>query len=265
MLRRFVWRHPLIYQALQKVRFRGSSCDLNYDVLFGGFPRSGNTFGSFMLEVSQQKRIKVAIHRHVPPPFIWAMQKKKPACLTLRRPLDSLASWAIYTNSSHSIKSIFQYYFDFHQVLLPHRSKLLILPFYIITEDFPLVVQLINMRFDLKLETGFDLDACKNGAFTRIDNHWKSKSGIINESQVGRPTPARDARKQAIQEELLRPSYSHLLQRCEALYQIYEKEFFADINRYCDRAPDGKKAESYLEKFDQYRYPGSASQGSCAV
>jgi hypothetical protein len=262
MLRQFFWHRPLLYQALQKLRGRERPYDLNYDILFGGFPRSGNTFGSFMLDISQQKSLKIASHRHIPPPFIYALQKDKPICLTLRRPLDSLISWAIFTNSNYPIESIIRYYFDFHQVLFPYRSKFLVLPFYIITEDFPLVIRLINRRFGLQLDSQFDLEACKNEAFARIDNHWRNESGIVNESQVGRPSLDREARKQAIREELLRPRYASLLQRCEVLYRAYEKEFLAKMNQYGDLVPDGRKVELYLEKFKQYGYQGDTSQGS---
>ena len=255
---RYIWNRPLLYQVIQKLRSRGDVLDPNYDILFDGFPRSGNTFGSLMILESQQNRLKVITHRHTPPPFLRAAEMDKPACLTLRRPFDAIISWVIYTK--RSIRSVIQYYIDFHQILLPHRSKFLILPFFVITEDFPLVIQLINARFRMNLNHQFDLEACKLKVFERIDDRWKSDRGIVNEFRVARPYPARDKCKAAIREELLHPRYSTLLHRCEALYQIYETTFFTDLNQCSDMSSHKDKVERYLKKLNQPDIPDDFSQ-----
>jgi len=246
---RSIWNRPLLYRVIQKLRSRGDAFNLDYDILFDGFPRSGNTFGSFMLLKSQQNRLKVVTHWHTPPPFLRAAEMNKPACLTLRRPLDAITSWIIYTN--RSTRSIIQYYLDFYQILLPYRSKFLVLPFFVITEDFPLVIQLINLRFGMNLESRFDFESCKRETFSHIDNRWKNKSGVVNELRVARPYPGREHRKVVTREELLRPRYSSLLQRCEDLYQTYEREFFADLNRYGLQFSKKDKTELSPEKPSQ--------------
>jgi hypothetical protein len=246
---RYIWHRPLLYQAIQKLRSRGDLLDPNYDLLLDGFPRSGNTFASLMIEESQQSRLKVVTHRHTPPPFLHAVKIGKPACLTLRRPFDAITSWVIYTN--RPIRSVIQYYLDFHQILLPYRSKFLIVPFFILTEDFSLVLQLINARFALNLKHQFDLEACKREVFGRIDNSWKNGDGIINEFRVARPYTARDNLKAAIQKKLLHPRYSASLQSCRDLYQIYEDDFFSDLDRCPVMSPHKAKIESYSKKFHQ--------------
>jgi hypothetical protein len=260
---RFLWNRPLLYQVVQKLRFRGNVFSSNYDILFDGFPRSGNTFGALMLAVSQQNRLRVITHRHTPPPLIHAIQLNKPACLTLRRPLDAIVSWIIYTNRSS--QSVIQYYLDFYQILLAHRSQFLILPFNVITGDFPLVIQLVNMRFGLDLDSQFDLEACKSEVLERIDNRWKCKRGIVDASRVARPHPLRDGRKEAVREALLHPRYAALLERCDDLYQMYEDEFLANLNQSHSLVPHEKRGRSYLEKLDQVVGPDESSQGRCVA
>jgi len=242
---RFLWGHPHTYQIVQKLRSRGDVFDTNYDILFDGFPRSGNTFGAFMLAVSQQNRLKVNTHRHTPPPFIRALEVGKPTCLTLRAPLDALTSWIIYSN--RPISTVIQYYIDFYEVLLPHRSKVQILPFKIITEDFPFVIQLINTRFGLNLESQLDFDACKQEVFERIDASWKRKGGVIDESRVARPYPARNDRKPTVRQALLQPCYSNLLSRCNELHQVFENEFLASLNQYPELLSKGERNTSSTE------------------
>jgi len=242
---------------MQKLRGRGNPLNPNYDILFDGFPRSGNTFGSFMLSGSQQGRVKVVTHRHTPPPFLRAAELNRPACLTLRRPLDAITSWIIYTN--RPVRSVIRYYLDFHQILLPYRSQFLILPFFVITEDFPLVIQLINLRFGLNLESQFDLEACEREVFNKIDNKWRNESGIVNEFQVARPCSTREHRRMVTREELLHPRYADSLQRCEELYQTYKHEFVASLNHYGLRVPDREKADLFVEKFDQINILGDSS------
>ena len=233
----FLWSHPSWYRAVEKLRFRIEGFDSNFDLLFDGFPRSGNTFGSMMVLVSQQDRLKVRSRRHNPRDFIRSVKVDKPACLTLRRPVDAISSWIIYNNLS--IDSMVRFYINFYRILLPYRSSFLVLPFYAITGDMPLVIDLINLRFGMNLERQFDLEACKIKALERIDNVWRNDRGIVNEFQVARPHPAREQRKMELKQELLSPRYSDLLRRCEELYQIYEREFLSRLppeNRFHDPA-----------------------------
>lgn len=259
---RYIWKRPLLYQAVQRIRSRGDVLDPNYDILFDGFPRSGNTFGSLMILESQQNRLKVITHRHTPPPFLRAVEMNKPACLTLRCPLNAITSWVIYTN--RSIRSVIQYYLDFYQILLPYRAQFLVLPFFVITEDFPLVIQLINARFDMNLEHQFDLEACKREVFERIDNRWKNNRGIVNEFRVARPYATRDTRKAEIQRELLNPRYSDLLHRCNDLYQTYKSDFFADLDQCQVRPSPENKIESYRKKICQSDFQDDFSGTECS-
>jgi hypothetical protein len=224
-----VWSNRPLIRLLNKVRSRAQVFDQDFDILFDGFPRSGNTFGTMMLLVTQQDRIKVLTHQHKPSLFFQAARIDKPACMTLRSPVDAISSWVIYTD--FSIQKVIDYYVFFYEVLLPHRAKFLVLPFSVITGNYPLVLRLIAMRFGLDLNFDFDMEACSQEAFVRIDAVFSDKSGTVNRSTVARPDGTRKKRSIQLREELLSQRYVAGLGRCRELHDAYEREHSRDLAR----------------------------------
>jgi hypothetical protein len=106
-----------------------------------------------------------------------------------------------------------------------------VLPFSVITGDYPLVLQLIAMRFGLDLNFDFDMEACSRETFARIDAKFSDKSGVVNRSTVARPDETRKKRSAQLREELLSPRYSAGLGRCRELHDAYESEYSRDLAR----------------------------------
>lgn len=230
MLARFFWAHPNLYRAIGILRGRGDVLDGNCDALFDGYPRSGNTFGWQMLQVSQDNRYKVKVHQHMPPFLVGGIVLNKPVCLTIRRPIDALASQLIYAGGE--IRNEMEQYIDFYTVMLDFRSKILVLPFDVITGDFNSVLALMNFRFKLNLRIPPDLKACERIAFARIDDMWRDKSGKVNELQVGRPHETREARSRELKKEICLPQYEELLLECDNLYTIFCNEYQQTLSLY---------------------------------
>jgi hypothetical protein len=182
-----------------------------------------------MLCVTQQERFKVVVSQHKPSLFYWAARINKPACLTLRSPADAISSWVIFTG--FSIQKILDHYIFFHEVLLPDRTKFLVLPFSVVTGDYPLVLRLIAMRFGWDLNFDFDSEACSREAFARIDAKFTDQSGVIDRSKVSRPDETRKERSVQLRKELLSPRYSAGLARCQELYNVYEAEYSRELAR----------------------------------
>ena len=229
-----VWSNRPLVRLLNKIRSRAQVFDQDFDILFDGFPRSGNTFGAMMLRVTQQDRIKVLTHQHKPSLFFQAARIDKPACMTLRSPVDAIPSWVIFTD--FSIQKVIDYYIFFYEVLLPHRAKFLVLPFSVITGDYPLVLRLIAMRFGFDLKFDFDAEACNREAFARIDAVFLDKCGMVNRSTVARPDETRKKRSAQLREELLSHRYVAGLGRCRELYHAYETEYSRDRARLLSMA-----------------------------
>jgi hypothetical protein len=226
---RAVWSNRPLVRLLNKVRSRAQVFDQDFDILFDGFPRSGCTFGAWMLRVTQQDRIKSILAQHKPSVFYWAARIDKPICLALRPPVDAISSWVIFTE--FSIQKVIDHYVFFHEILLPDRAKFLVLPFSVITGDYPLVLQLIAMRFGLDLNFDFDIEECRREVFARIDAKFADQSGVIDKSKVSRPDETRKQRSAQLREELLSPRYSAGLERCRELHDAYESEYSRDLAR----------------------------------
>jgi len=224
-----LWSNRPLVRVLNKFRGRDQIFDHDFDILFDGFPRSGNTFGAEMLLVTQKDSLKVVMHQHKPSLFFWAAQIDKPACLTLRPPVDAIPSWVIYTG--FSIQKVIDYYVFFYEVLFPYRAKYLVLPFSVITRDFPLALQLISMRFGMKMILEFDVEASSREAFARIDAFFVDKNGAVDKATVARPDETRKQRSAQLREELLTSRYAAGLKRCRELHDAYESEFSRDLAR----------------------------------
>jgi hypothetical protein len=203
---RWLWKHGRFNAFVNRLRSRKNIPVIRFDIIFDGFPRSSNTYGAFMLMGSQQDRLKVLMHEHRPSVFHRAAQLGKPACLTVRDPLDATVSWMIYTGSPAA--KVLDSYIFFYEVLLPDRSKFLVLPFSVIIDDYPLVLRLMNLRFGLNLETDIDVDGCRDEAFRRIEKLFTDEKGILDPRKVPRPEEGR-----------------------RELYEIYQGEYRRDLAR----------------------------------
>jgi hypothetical protein len=227
---RYFWSHPKIFQAYAKLRHGIDIYHAPYNFLFDGFPRSGNTFGSRMLAATQNDSVRVLSNVHCPPFFLAALDLGKPACLTIRQPADAIVSWVIYKRSL-PIDVVLKLYIDFYSVLLPYRSRLLVVPFDLITRDFRKVLQLINHRYDLKLIVPDDTTAFEAEANKRIDKFIESTAASVDPLKVARPNQEREKYKCEVSEALTAPRYRSLLAECESLFAIMQQEYEASLAR----------------------------------
>jgi hypothetical protein len=228
---RYFWSHPRLFRTYAKLRHGIDIFDDSYDFLFDGFPRSGNTFGSRMLAATQNDAVKVLSNVHCPPFFLSALEMGKPACLTIRKPADAIVSWVIYKRNL-PIDVVLKLYLDFYNVLLPHRERLLIIPFCLVTKNFKMVLQLINFRFNLKLAVPEDLTVFEEEANRRIDEFMASTNSSLDPLKVARPHQERELYKSEVHEALLAPRYRRQLAECDRLFSLLEQEHLKDVARF---------------------------------
>lgn len=245
-LARLLWSSWKLNRLCNRLCFREEIRVRDFDVVFDGFPRSSNTFGALMLSVTQQDRLKVLMHKHRPSVFYRASRIGKPACLTLRNPIHAVASWVIYSNLP--VQKVIDDYIFFYEVLLPVRSKFLVLPFAVITHDFQLVCKLINFRFGLNLAIDFEVESCSRETFRRIDAQCTDRNGRLDPLKVPRPEEARDELNARIRQEVLSPRYASSLKRCQELYEIYKTDYSRDLALLCS-SPGSSKAGLDREQF----------------
>jgi hypothetical protein len=245
---RLLWTQWTLNRFINRLGGRHSVIVEGYDIVFDGFPRSSNTFGAFMLLATQEDCLKVLLHEHRPAIFHRAARLGKPACLTLRDPLDAVASWVVYTGNP--IREVLDYYIFFYEVLLPDRSRFLVLPFPVVVGDYPLVLRLINQRFGLRLTTDFDLEACRDDAFRRIEALFTDEHGNLDPMKVPRPEAARRKLQSDIRAKILSPRHANRVKRCRELYDIYHAEYAREMDRL-QAADAGSRTDFQLPRMSR--------------
>ena len=95
-LRTRIGTKPLIFEALYKAFNRNSTqlTGKSTDVVFEGYPRSGNSFAVFAFSSAQGRSLRIANHVHSPSQLIRAAQLGIPACLLIREPAAAVAAFA---------------------------------------------------------------------------------------------------------------------------------------------------------------------------
>lgn len=214
--RRLTWWSPTLYRPIGRLRGREHYQLKNYDAWVGGFPRSSNTFTAKAL-ARHVPELRVVSHVHLPPPIIQAVREGKPGLFVIRNPADAVVSWVQY--SHFSLAHCLHYYCDFHRALRPYADRLLVARFEETTGDFEAVMRRFGERYGLHVRPEApDMDCiCRE-----IDNMWRNEDGSINEAQVARPSPAREAGRGDLHQKLragagLRSD----LARAEDLYALF--------------------------------------------
>ncbi len=117
------------------------------DIVFEGFPRSGNTFAVVAFESVQKGNIKIAHHLHAQAQVFRAVEMGLPVCLLIRQPVDAMKSLMVREPDLLS-STILKGYLEFYSDLFCVKDKLLIATFDEITADFGKVIERINQRFE---------------------------------------------------------------------------------------------------------------------
>src|SRR3954463_12597754 len=146
MGRLLLWKHPRMYRTFGVLRDRGDCLEKDFEVWFGGYPRSANTFSIASFNLANP-HVRIARHWHIPAFIINAVRLGKPGILHLRRPEDSVVSWTIFWRGQHELADSLDYYIDFHRALLPYREKIFVAVFERIIHEFESVMRQFNSRF----------------------------------------------------------------------------------------------------------------------
>lgn len=226
---RFFWSRPHLYNIYTKRRHGTDIFNREFKLVIDGFPRSGNSYSGRMLSVTQGDQFKFLSQCHCPPFLLAALKLGTPACLTLRQPEDSVVSWVILRKLPMDV--VLSLYIDFHRVLLPHRSRLLVLNFSTITNDFSQVLRMINQRYKIGLTVPADPHALKEEAFARIDRYYEGLPGGYDPLKVARPHPKRDEMKDAVRQQLRSRRNSRLLGKCKELYAAFDQEEKCELKK----------------------------------
>jgi hypothetical protein len=219
--RRLLWRHPRVYRWFGILRNRGDCLENGFDVWFGGYPRSANTYCVAAFKLANPA-VPIASHWHIPAFIIHALDLGKPGIFLIRRPVDPVISWTIFFQGQLTLQDSLQYYIDFHRAMLPYREKLFISPFDLTISHFQKVLQAFNLRFGTNYTSPTLSQKTSDDCLARVEDWLRAPDGSINELIVSRPSPKRAAIKASMLETLREsPSLSRKLKMADTLFEEF--------------------------------------------
>ena len=154
---------------------------------------------------------------HSPSQVKLAVQRGVPRLLTIRNPIDTVASAAVAARHV-PIPLLLQEYIHLYTQLYPLLDEVLVATFDELVTDFDEVLTALNERFGLGFRPFGHSTENVDAVFAEIANHhvehWGSDSSSL-------PVPAAGRRQlnQRARAEIARPEYASLLQEAQTVFE----------------------------------------------
>lgn len=174
-----------------------------------GFPRSGNTFLSDFILVTQPKGFAFAHHTHLAENVLMGVDNGVPAIVLVRNPVDAISSFVVYSDKSISFAA--KKWLTFYQKMTPFTDTLLLVSFDTITQNPMSILEAANQKFSLTLDLPKSLSSATKMVEQRISNRSQAMANRENEAlrkdlvkTSCLPTPERNVLKQKIIADVVR-------------------------------------------------------------
>jgi hypothetical protein len=209
-VRQLLWTRPWLYRYVNLARGRRDFYSTAFDVCVAGFPRSANSYCSWMLQITQDD-LRTKSHHHQPAVALQALQLGKPVLLLIRSPRQCIPSFCIHQDLPAD--RVIDYYIAFHRIILPYCSRLFLVTHGEITSNFKGVIRRMNSFYGLELNTDFDEAAAKREAFPIIREAVTRPDGTVDHHRLHIPTTKRSHRRAKLRREMnsrdLQPYAAH--------------------------------------------------------
>jgi hypothetical protein len=220
VFRRTLERSPRLYSAFDQWRGNTSFTPLraNTALVISGYASSGNTYLR-QATLAANPGLEIASHAHNSTEVALAVRRGLPTVFLAREPLQTVASVMVRYSPDFIDTSAFEEYARLYERSLRLRSGFLVATFAETTGDTGGIIERVNTRFDVSLLPFDDHDA---RAVQAVTDAMRAYDARVLGSQApltgSAPSGQRDSRKAAVIEELSRPKYAHLIDRCRAAY-----------------------------------------------
>jgi hypothetical protein len=223
---------PTLYLPLARLKCNSKDTDgskvvmSDTDLVVEGFPRSGNTFVYFALQMSQPKPLKLAHHFHAPAQIMAAVRWGRPAMVIIRNPLDAVCS-LLQRNIQHESmitpRQALRNWIRFYKSLLSYRHGFITATFNQTTSDFGRVIQLVNEQFGTEFKLFQHNQANVAACFRAIEerNMQHFGAGKIIESSIARPSAGRALKKEHILKALNVSGLEDMRKHAAEIYAYY--------------------------------------------
>ncbi len=189
------------------------------EMVMEGFPRSGNTFSVAAFEWSQNRPLNIAHHLHSASQVIWGCRHNIPVVVLIRKPKEAVVSFLIresYLTPELALRS----YISFYKAIVGLKSRVLIVTFDELTEDFGAVIERINKRYNTTFSLFEHTAENVEKIFDLVQSYGISESPAsrLDEKSVARPSRARGEMSAEYMRVLDSEKYRRLVADAESLY-----------------------------------------------
>jgi len=203
---------PVIWWTQYKMRghidIRECRVGSDTEFVLDGFQGSGNTFATRAFKYAQSEPVRIAHHLHSPAQIIKAVKLELPVLVTLRDPVDTVASlisrWP-YMTPDQALNS----YIGFHRKIEPYAPSFVLSPFHQTTNNLDIVFQAVNDRF------GTDFSPFRHTA--EHAHAIRDPASLKSEYEQ-----RRKELKQSVREELARSVYETALTEADRIHHRLE-------------------------------------------
>ena len=164
----------------------------------------------------------VAHHFHAAASILYAAQRSIPALTFIRNPDDACVSFALFRRTA-DLRSVFQEYLAFYELILPVRRKLVVARFETVIRDFGEVVRKLNEVYGTDFTPFFHTS--ENAAVIEaiLEKRTTRMFGIDGPAKGHGETPnaAKNALKAEIAILLQDDSIQDVRRRAQAVYRMF--------------------------------------------
>ena len=146
-------------------------------LMTSAYPRSGQTFLNYALKhLYYEDAANTNYHT------VKSLVRLDKHIVSLRKPLDCIASWSNYPSGGGLIDDI-NYYLRFHNKVLDNKDKIVIVEFEKFTVDGNYLITKIKKEFDIDPINNWDLDTIK---FSMLKNEKDRNLPVSNYDNINR-------------------------------------------------------------------------------
>lgn len=188
------------------------------ELVIEGFPRSANTFAVWAFRQAQPKDVRVAHHLHLPAQVVRAAQWRIPTLILIREPGDAAIS--LVMKDRYTLEEALRHYVSFYRTVAERRDACVLAPFEKVIHDYGAVIERVNDRFGTRFSVFQHTEENVSKIFSRIEQRHRIRNGgIITETGIARPSPAKQEVRSELRRELEAPGRKDLLAEATALYE----------------------------------------------
>ncbi len=177
-LRNFISSYPSVYFSIANPSNDPRLINSETEIVIEGFPRCGNSFAEAAFRVAQAKEVQIAHHSHASAQVIRAHRQGVP-CIVVFRPPENAVTSLLHKYPSHTttIRQTINQYIRFYQDILPYKESYILASFKSVTNDYGIVIDLLNNKFNCQFNRFEHTEKNVERAFELVDQLTLERTG----------------------------------------------------------------------------------------